>query len=168
MKTMLLKTLIIAALAAAGFSAGAMPIIDYPVKLAADPASAKSAVDGIFASYAETAEALDVDSWLALWDDQGVKFVPGAPAIVGKAAIGDFASPRWKNLASRKMSIKVTAVDQSGDFALARGTFMCVETPKGASSPVTTDGWFLTTFRRQAGGGWKIYRDCIAPETAPK
>jgi uncharacterized protein (TIGR02246 family) len=171
MKVKLARLLLVAAFSSAAAVAVPMPTLDCPIMLtavSAELAATRSAVQEIFATYAKAANSLDVDSWLGLWDEEGVKFVAGVPAIVGKAAIGDFARPRWKKVASRTMSIKVEAVDRIGDYALARGTYLSDDTPVGASAAVTTDGWFMTTLKRQADGGWKIYRDCVAPEAVPK
>lgn len=39
---------------------------------------------------------------------------------------------------------------------------------KTASAPTSTGGWFLTTFKKQADGSWKIFRDCVASRVPPK
>ncbi len=54
-----------------------------------------------------------------------------------------------------------------GDFGFARGTYSALMVPKAGEEPVAVDGKYLTIFKRQADGTWKIYRDAFNSNTAP-
>lgn len=44
-----------------------------------------------------------------------------------------------------------------GDWAFSRGNYTATQTVQG--NTVEVDGKFMTIFRRQDDGQWKIYRD---------
>jgi ketosteroid isomerase-like protein len=133
-----------------------------------DPATVKAAIAAVYDVYVRGVQALDADLWMTTWDDNGVKFMQSIPAIVGKAAISSFAHARFAAFQSRKMTINVDEIDIEGNIALARGNYLSEDLLKTASAPAVTDGWFLTTFKKQADGSWKIFRDCVASRVPPK
>ena len=133
-----------------------------------DPAAVKAAIASVYETYVKGVQTLDADLWMTNWDEGGVKFMPSVPAIVGKAAISSFAHARFGAFQSRKMTINVDDVDIEGNLALARGTYLSEDLLKSASAPAITDGWFLTTFKKQADGSWKIFRDCVGSRVPPK
>jgi ketosteroid isomerase-like protein len=133
-----------------------------------DPATVKAAIAAVYDVYVRGVQTLDAGLWLTNWDENGVKFVPNAPAIVGKEAIANFARSKFLLFQSRKMTIKVDAIDIEGNLALVRGTYLSEDMLKSASAPAITDGWFLTAFKKQADGSWKIFRDCVASRVPPK
>jgi ketosteroid isomerase-like protein len=147
----------IAALGAFGQAAGAD-----------DPAAVREAIEADYGVYVNGVESLDPDLWLTTWDSEGVKFMPNIHALVGKDAIAQFVRSRFALFESRKMSISVDAIDIDGDLALARGTYLSEDRLKSGGAPMITDGWFLTTFKYQPDGSWKIYRDCVGPNAPPK
>jgi len=67
-----------------------------------------------------------------------------------------------------EMSIKVEDAQIAGDFGFAHGTYFVSVTPKGGGAVKSKEGKFLTIFKKQADGSWKIYRDSVSPNPAPK
>jgi ketosteroid isomerase-like protein len=47
-------------------------------------------------------------------------------------------------------------IEVSGDIAYAMGTYIIDMVPRGDAPSTTMDGKFLTIFRRQDDGSWKI------------
>jgi ketosteroid isomerase-like protein len=135
---------------------------------AEDPATVQAAIAAVYDVYTQGVESLDAELWSTTWDEDGVKFMQGISALVGKDAIAKFARARFAAFKSRKMTINVDAIDVEGELALARGTYLSEDLLKNASAPTITDGWFLTVFKRQADGIWKIFRDCVGSRVAPK
>jgi ketosteroid isomerase-like protein len=133
-----------------------------------DPAKVRAAIAAVYDVYIKGVQTLDADLWMTNWDVNGVKFMQGMPAIVGKAAISNFAHARFAAFESRKMTINVDDVDVEGNLALARGSYISEDRLKSGSGPMITDGWFLTAFKKQVDGSWKIYRDCVASRVPPK
>ncbi|MEI6388402.1 MAG: DUF4440 domain-containing protein, partial [Spirochaetota bacterium] len=120
-----------------------------------------------FDEYEKGVNAIDTGIWLANWDEGGVKMMPNIAPIVGKDAISAFVEARWSSYESRDMTINLSQVEGFGPIAIARGTYLSIDKLKTAAAPATTEGWFMTVFRQQADGSWKIYRDTIGPLPAP-
>ena len=117
----------------------------------------EAAVVDVLARYSRSVAAGGAEAWIDLWDDGGIKMPPGAPAVVGKQAIGDGARVRFVGRSAR-MTIDNKEVQVTGEWAFARGFYTATTTTAGEKRFV--DGKYLTIFRRQADGSWKIYRDC--------
>jgi len=66
------------------------------------------------------------------------------------------------------MSIKVEDAQVAGDFGFAHGTFFVSVTPKGGGAVKSKVGKYLTIFKKQADGSWKIYRDSVSFNPASK
>lgn len=106
----------------------------------AQPVLAGDAEDiaAIWDAYEAARVAGDADAWLALWDEGGV---PKAFAAMPASA----------------MEISPVETVVMGDWAFSRGTYTADLTSGG--NAVHVDGKFMTIFRRQDDGSWKIYRD---------
>lgn len=57
-------------------------------------------------------------------------------------------------------------VAQSGDLASSRGHYSLTMTDKTTGKPVTSDGYYLTVFKKQDDGSWKAVEDFITPGPA--
>jgi len=115
------------------------------------------AISEVLAKYAEYVESGDAESWISLWDVDGIQLAPGAPMSVGKAEI-------WKNNkdgfggGEMKFNIVQQEIVVSGWYGYIRGVYDYVFTPTGGSS-MAFKGKYLTVFRKQFDGSWLIYRD---------
>ncbi len=121
---------------------------------AADEAAVRAVLD----TYAESVTKGDVNLHASIWDEAGIKHKPNAPAIVGMQAMRE----RWEKnfpLNDRHMVIKIQEVIVSGDWAFAHGVYTDEAVPKAGGKTVYTDGKFLTVFKREPDGTWKIYAD---------
>jgi ketosteroid isomerase-like protein len=65
--------------------------------------------------------------------------------------------------ASQVTAMKIAPVETviMGDYAFSRGNYAQTAMVKG--SPVELEGKFMTIFRRQEDGSWRIYRDIFNP-----
>lgn len=121
-----------------------------PAAVAADTMADENAILEIWSTYSAARVAGDAETWLGLWDEEGIRMPPGVPAV-------DFASfapgtpERFANPPA-SMEIKPEEVVVTGDWAYSRGTFTVND---------AVEGKFLTIFRRQDDGSWRIYRDAF-------
>jgi uncharacterized protein (TIGR02246 family) len=134
----------------------------------AEDDSFRAAVEEIFATYSATNRNKDVDGWMALWDEGGIKMVPNLPSIYGKSAIRELKHKKSQSPDNMEMTIKVEDTQLSGDFGFAHGTYFVSITPQGGGAAKSMEGKYLTIFRKQADGAWKIYRDSVSPNPTPK
>jgi ketosteroid isomerase-like protein len=70
------------------------------------------------------------------------------------------------NLKLTFASDRVT-VASAGDMATSRGHYTITTTDKATGKPVTSDGTYLTVYKKQADGGFKAIEDVIIPGPAP-
>ena len=130
--------------------------------------SFRAAVEEIFATYSATTMNKDVEGWMALWDEDGIKMVPNLASIHGKSAIRELKHKKSQSPNDLEMTIKVEDTQLSGDFGFAHGTYFVSMTPKAGGAAKSIEGKYLTIFKKQADGSWKIYRDSVSPNPASK
>jgi len=104
----------------------------------------------------------DAEKWLSLWDEGGVQLPPGGPAV-DKAELAAAMPAELADVDFTAMDIQPAETVVSGDFAFSRGVY----TLEGGSGDdaFAVDGKFLTIFRRQDDGSWRIYRDAFNSNT---
>lgn len=127
-----------------------------PLPAGADDAADQAAISAIWDAYEAARVAGDADAWLALWDDGGVQMPPGVPAR-GKDVLVQGVPKAFEAMPASAMDIRPEEIVIMGDWAFSRGNYSASLTSQG--NAVEVDGKFLTIFRRQDDGSWKIYRD---------
>jgi len=112
--------------------------------------------------------AKDWQGDLVLYEDDAVELPPYQAAVQGKAAIQTWyeAFPPFSNFQEQSLEI-----EGQGNLAYDRGTYSMTVTPPGAA-PLEDRGKYLTIYRKQADGSWKIARvmfnsDLPLPVPAP-
>lgn len=118
-----------------------------------------AAIDAIWREYEASQLAGDPERWIALWAEDGVQLPPGSPPVVGKEAIdaknsNDLAVNEYSEFAIDNQEVEV-----NGDLAFARGNFKVTVAAKSGGDPMGFEGKYMTIFRQQPDGTWKIYRD---------
>jgi ketosteroid isomerase-like protein len=99
--------------------------------------------------------AKDWKGVLALYTEDAIELPPNHAAIQGKAAIQAWlqAFPPLSDFHAESLEI----VGQE-DLAFDRGTYSMTVTPAGAP-PIKDHGKYLTLWRKQTNGSWKVVRD---------
>ena len=128
-----------------------------------DPAEVAAAIDAVWREYEASQIAGDPDRWIALWAEDGVQLPPGSPPVVGKEAIDARDRSDLEVNDYSQFVITNREVEVNGDLAFARGDFMVTVAPKSGGDPMDFEGKYMTIFRRQPDGSWKIYRDIFNP-----
>ncbi len=131
--------------------AGCAPKADAPADVAAIKALA------VAWSQAETAG--DAAALSEQFADGAVRLAPNGPIQVGKEAIHSSLRTYFDQYSDEAMDV-AEDVRIVGDLAFARGTYTTKMTPKVPGAAVVDDkGKWLTAYRRQPGGSWKIVVD---------
>jgi ketosteroid isomerase-like protein len=97
-----------------------------------------------------------------------VKMVPNQPSINGTKAIGELKRKRAQMREYLTMDITIEDAQGAGDFGFAHGTYAASFKPKDGGAIGSGGGKFLTIFKKQANGSWKIYRDSVSPNAPPQ
>lgn len=125
------------------------------------PMSMNDADTYIRAADARFAEAFSRSDWNtvgAFYADDAVMLMPNADAMRGAAAIRQ--SFNMMNGMSPNLRLSTDRVVQSGDLAYQTGTYQMTMTAAGGSAQ-SDRGKYLTVWRRQPNGDWKIVADMI-------
>jgi ketosteroid isomerase-like protein len=121
------------------------------------------AVDNIFRTWGETNLNPDLEGFMSIWDENAVKMAAGRPTAVGAAGIRGMKQKAFGTTIYAKFEIKVDEYQLAGGFGWARGIYTIVSQQKTGGDPLTDVGTFLTVFKKQSDGSWKVYRDTMMP-----
>jgi len=119
-----------------------------------------AAINEIWNQYTVGCNTGDLDLWISLWTDNGIRMAPDAPAVFGKEQIREKMKSLFDQLIF-KIAITNEEVRVAGDWAFSRGTYTLSSTPKAGGETIKVTGKYLTILERQADGSWKIARDCF-------
>jgi ketosteroid isomerase-like protein len=128
------------------------------------------ATDSIWAAdtaWNKTYEAKDLDKAVAFCDEQGSLLWPNAPVATGKNAItkltaSAFAIPDFKLVWQQ---VKV-GIARSGDLGYTSGTYIW-SFRDTSGKPVSDKGKYLTVWKKQADGSWKVLFDMFNTDLPP-
>ncbi len=133
-------------------------------------ASAQSdvaAINKVLEGYAEGVNNGDLELWISLWDEKGIQMPPDTPARIGKAQIRAIVANVFQQF-NRKISITNEETWVFGNLAFARGTYSSSRTPKAGGPTGSIDGKYLTVYKKQPDGSWKIFRDIFNSNVPPQ
>ena len=121
---------------------------------------------------ADAAEARDMaakafDKMASYYADDAVLYLPGGPAAVGKEAIQAMAKTLHDIDLDLKFSSTKVDVAKSGDLGYVVGTYTEMATDPKTKKRSMEKGNYVTVYKKQADGGWKIIHDINTPDSAP-
>jgi uncharacterized protein (TIGR02246 family) len=148
------------------YNSNVPPVEQAEPQAAVDVEAVTAAVNAIWNHYTAGANTGDLDLWLSLWDDNGVRLAPDTPAVYGKEQIRAQMQVPFDQF-NNKIAIKNEEVEVAGDWAFSRGTYTLSTTPKAGGDEIFIDGKYMTILKRQPDGSWKIYRDIFNSNVPP-
>jgi ketosteroid isomerase-like protein len=115
-------------------------------------------------AFAADVAARGVDGWVAAFAEDGVLF-QGAGVVRGPAAIRAAMAPMLSNPDARLVWEPVTsALAPAGDVGFTLGRFRALRRDKGGPFEERARGTYVSVWKRQADGGWKVIWDGGHPE----
>ena len=131
--------------------AGCAPKADAPEDVAA--------IKGMAIAWGQAETAGDAAALSDQYADDAVQLPPNGPIRVGKEAIHSALRTDFDQYIHEAADV-AEDVRVAGDLAFARGTYTTKMTPKVPGAAVIDDkGKWLTAYRRQSDGSWKIVVD---------
>jgi ketosteroid isomerase-like protein len=108
--------------------------------------------------YVAAINSNDVETLMAVLTDDVVYQAPGAPEVVGKAAVKAWVADYFGayNTKWEKTSIGFTV---SGDWAFERYTYKSVDTDRKTGVATTDVGKGVNVYRRGGDGKWRVTID---------
>jgi uncharacterized protein (TIGR02246 family) len=134
---------------------------------ATDPAAVRAAIDAANKAGVESFNAGTPDGMLANYAEDAVVMMSGMKAMIGKAAITEGMKGMFTSMDMKNFSTTTADVMVSGDMAVETGTLIYDSGPKGGTL-VSDTAKYLTVWKKQRDGSWKIVRDINNTDIAPK
>ena len=127
-------------------------------------AIARKAIDAGNAEWIAGWKAADADKMASLFDKDGKQFGPKGEVIRGHKAVHDRFSERFKaNGPALDFTIATLEVWLVDDLAWESGNFTGKVQPKG-KDVISFAGKYVTIWKHQRDGSWKIWVDFGVPE----
>ena len=125
---------------------------------AADIAAARTAIDAANTDAMAALVAGDVAKWASHYTDDAILMFPNAPAMRGRAGLEAGVKAMLVTMSITDVKFSTEDVLLSGDIAVETGSNEITMTPTGGK-PMVDKGKYITVWKRQADGSWKIMRD---------
>lgn len=132
-----------------------------------DPQAARVEIMEADRAFAESTADQGLDGWVETFAEDGAMFPAGGPVVRGKDAIRALMAPAFEDDGFSLLWEPTEAdVSASGDLGYTTGRFeRTVTDPDGA--PATTIGKYITIWKKQPDGTWKVVADIGTPDDAP-
>jgi len=138
-----------------------------PTSSPPDPADVKASLIAADLAFAAATASNGLEGWMAAFDSTAIQMEPDLPFTPGLASIRAgmaqaFADTTWRLTWEPTMAF----ASQAGDLGYTLGTWRSTRVNAAGAGQVTT-GKYMTVWRKQADGGWKVVFDGGNPDTAP-
>ena len=126
--------------------------------VSSDTASARATIEAANAKFIEAFKRGDKAGLTANYADDAIVMMPNEEAWRGRAGLDKGFGGFLSQMSFKDGTVTTSDVMVAGDLAVETGTFAWTLQPK--SGPEIKDkGKYLTVWKRQADGVWKIVRD---------
>ena len=166
MKKYLIVLLLLGAIGAFACAAGQSEV---HAKSKAAVEADKAAIATLWVNYSKSASEGNLDAFLQLHERDAFKMPQDQP-MFQPWVVADSLRAAWaKRVQSTDMhmSIEPKEIVILGDYAYSMGTYTQVFAPKAGGPQTVFNGKFLDVLHKDAGGTWKILRDCYNSNTPP-
>ena len=150
--------LVILAVVAVACSSNAPSAGGSPTSVSQATAAVKAAIEAANGRFLDAFKRGDKTGLIANYADDAIVMMPNEEAWRGRDGVDKGFSGFLSQMSFKDGATTTADVMVAGDLAVETGTFAWTLQPK--SGPEVKDkGKYLTVWKRQADGGWKIVRD---------
>jgi uncharacterized protein (TIGR02246 family) len=137
-----------------------------PPPPAVDIAAEQGKLRDLEAAWVRNVAAKDLEKIIANYAGDAVLMAPGEPAAKGKDAV----RASWKGLLDSIQKLEFAPsrieISQAGYMATTNGSYTLTMTDAKTKKPVDDKGSYVTVYKKQADGGWKVIEDVNVSEVA--
>ena len=134
---------------------------------APDPVAVRQAIDAANARALDALIKNDTANMTNNYASDAVVMMTGMPAMAGSDNIHKGMMGMLSAAAIKDPKFTTLDVMVSGDLAVEHGTYELTVVPKGGK-PMPDKGHYVTVWKMQPDGSWKVVRDISSSEMAPK
>jgi uncharacterized protein (TIGR02246 family) len=131
-----------------------------------DAAAVRQAIEQSNAKFSDAVKQGDTVAMVANYADDAVMMMDGTPAWRGRSEIAKQIIAAFKPMKGADVKLTTSQVDIGGDYAIETGTYETTVSAPGGK-PQTERGKYVTVWKKQADGSWKIYRDVGNSDAPP-
>ena len=131
---------------------------------AADTGAITEAIKADEKKWNEDFHAKNLDALLAHYAPDAVAVFPGAPSVTGDGLRKTYVDAIKD--ANFDVTFSSDKIDASGDLAYSRGHFTEKYTDPNGKQAASNSGSYITVYKKQADGSWKVVEDFTAVEPA--
>jgi ketosteroid isomerase-like protein len=155
MQRVFMMSVLVLVTVACVFSVACAPQAEEPEAPAVTQAEAEAAVREESGIFDKALNSGDADTLAELYVDEGRRYPPDEPPLIGKEAIRTGFQTGFEQY-TFNIQNRVGNVILAGDLLIARGSFTGTRTPKAGGDPVEVSGHWIDYRRLQEDGSWKI------------
>ena len=123
-----------------------------------DPVVVQRIIDSAYARLSDAITKGDAQAASALYGDDAILLPMNSKLVRGRNAVDKSLAAMLRTSRFTSMQFKTVDLVLSGDYAIETGSYdVTAQASKG--SPVRDVGKYVTVWKRQADGSWKIFRD---------
>lgn len=123
-----------------------------------DTAGVQRAIDSANARLSTSFTKADAQGLGAEFADDAIAMEPNVKAARGRNEVDKLYAAKLRSARFPSVSFKTTDLVVNGQFAIESGTYDITTQPQ-KGSPVRDVGKYLTVWKKQPDGSWKIFRD---------
>ena len=132
---------------------------------ASSPDSVKQAIKADEAKWNQQFNSMNMEGLLGHYADDADLVVPGLAPAEGSTAIRQIYANAGTDQAFRfRFATDKIDVSKGGDMAYSRGKFTEQYTDPKTSKVMSTSGSYLTVYKKQDDGSWKVVQDWAAAD----
>lgn len=128
------------------------------------PADARHAIDSANTKMADAIARGDARAASAVYASDAIAAFPGAPIVNGADAIAKAFEQDTAGATFKDVNLHADDVLTGGDLAVENGTWSWTATPKKGGKAEAQKGHYLTVWKHQADGTWKVVRDYVVAD----
>lgn len=125
-----------------------------------DRAAVQAAIDSSLARFRDGLLKADPAMMASIFADDAIVLAPDAPAVRGRADITRMNAGMLAAFTFPDASFRTSDLIVTGDYAIETGKYEMTRQPKRGKA-VTNVGKYVSVWKRQADGSWKMIRDIM-------
>jgi uncharacterized protein (TIGR02246 family) len=124
------------------------------------------AIAKLEAQWVEDIKAKDLEKWVNHYAEDGSILLPNSPPVTGRDNIraslkGRLKDPHWS------LIWRPEKIETSERLGYVRGTYKITRTDRKTQEPITDQGKYVTIYRKEPDGSWKVIEDMASSDMPP-